>query len=241
MKMKRSFFFAVFALLLGFFLGTVFPPGMLPWSTFPLFHSDRSIVSSAASPANNDPTAFTAPTLKTSDSEPEPALDTQNNSVLLQTACAVVNALHDEDYSRLAELAHPKLGITFTPYSTVNLEADLTFTAAQISTLASNQQTYIWGIEDGRGEPIELTMTDYLHTFVYDQDYSKAPRVGIDQILQSGNALENLTEVYQGARFVDFNFPGTEDGMDWFSLKVVLLPVEDEWKLVGLVHGQWTI
>lgn len=241
MKMKRSFFFAVFALLLGFFLGTVFPPGILPWSSVSFFRSENPLVSSAPPTSTNDSTPFNVPTLISPSNAQDTSLDTLNNSSLLQAACAVVNALHDENYFQLSRLAHPELGVTFTPYSSVDLEADLTFTPAQLSTLASNQQTYIWGLEDGRGEPIEMTMLEYMHAFVFDQDYTRAPRVGVDHILQSGNALENLTEVYVGARFVDFNFPGTEDGMDWFSLKVVLLPVGDAWKLIGLVHGQWTI
>jgi len=30
-------------------------------------------------------------------------------------------------------------------------------------------------------------------------------------------------------------------GMDWQSLRLVLLPDGDSWRLVGVIHDEWTI
>ena len=98
--------------------------------------------------------------------------------------------------------------------------------------------------EDGRGLPIQMTMVQYLDRYVYDTDYTQAPEIGIDRIITSGNALENLSEAYPDCRFVDFSFPSADpvnDGLDWSSLKLVFYPEASRWYLVGIVHGEWTI
>lgn len=239
--MKRSAFFGVFALLLGFFLGSLCPSGLFPWSSLSPFRA----VSAVATPSVPSLNVAQSPSTLLPPADPEPSLlDPQDNALLLQAACAVTTALRDEDYAALADLVHTELGVTFTPYSAVDLATDLTFTAQQIRALAGNTQTYVWGTTDGRGSPIELTMADYFRTYVFNQDYTKAPRVGIDTVQQSGNALENVAEVYSSARFVEFNFPALDPantGLDWCSLKTVFLPEGSSWKLIALIHSEWTV
>lgn len=97
---------------------------------------------------------------------------------------------------------------------------------------------------DGLGSLIELTPAEYFSTYVFNTDYTQAPEIGVDRILQSGNALENLTEAYPGCRFVEFHFPGLDPanaGLDWCSLKLVFSPSDSCWQLVGIIHSQWTI
>ena len=113
-----------------------------------------------------------------------------------------------------------------------------------IRALEQDQTTYVWGLEDGRGLPIQMTMAQYLDRYVWDADYTRAPELGIDQIITGGNALENLAEAYKGCRFVDFCYPSADpvnDGLDWSSLKLVFQAGEHSWYLVGIVHGEWTI
>ncbi len=126
----------------------------------------------------------------------------------------------------------------------MNPDSDLSFTADQIKGLAQDQTVYTWGFEDGRGDPIKMTISQYFQRYVYDRDYTQAVEIGIDRIMTGGNALENLTEAYPGCRFVDFSFPSADpvnDGLDWSSLKLVFQPGNERWYLVGVVHGEWTI
>lgn len=163
---------------------------------------------------------------------------------LLQSAAQAAQALHDKDYEALSQLVHPDRGVTFTPYSTVDPKTDLTLTAQQIRELEQDTTRYTWGYEDGRGESIQMTMSEYFARFVFDADYTQAPKVGVDQIITSGNALENLTEAYPDCHFVDFCYPSRDpanEGLDWCSLKLVFLGEKTSWYLVGVVHGEWTI
>jgi len=167
-----------------------------------------------------------------------------DNFPLLNTACAVLHALKEEDYGQVASFVHPEKGVTFTPYSTVNLEQDLTLSAAQIQGLEEDPRVYTWGFEDGRGNPIQMTISQYVDRYVFNQDYTQASEIGIDQIMISGNALENITTAYPGCRFVDFCIPSIDpvnEGLDWCSLKLVFELGESGWLLVGVVHGEWTI
>ena len=79
---------------------------------------------------------------------------------------------------------------------------------------------------------------------MFNADYSQAPQIGIDRIQMTGNALENLTDVYTDCRFVDFCYPSIDPaygGADWQSLRLVFQDQNDRWYLVGIVHGEWTI
>lgn len=235
--MRRSLFFpCTLCLVIGLLLGILAP---IDWHKEP---TQLPPVNNTLSPPAEPSASDTVP-LPSSSTPPEP-LNEKDNFHLLNTACAVNRCIQREDWAALASYVHPERGVTFTPYSTVDPETDLTFTADQIKNLAQDQTVYTWGFEDGRGDPIKLTILQYLARYVYDADYTQAPEIGVDRIITGGNALENLAEAYPGCRFVDFGFPSADpanDGLDWTSLKLVFQPEESRWLLVGVVHGEWTI
>lgn len=234
--MKRPIYFAsAICLALGLLAGGVLP---MPWDrpdAIPI--SGDVIIQPPASSSAQDTAGSTPMTA------PEP-LNSKSNLSLLSAAYSVAQFIKTEDYTSLAAYVHPDRGVTFTPYSTVAFETDLTLTRDQIKNLATDTKVYTWGIVDGRGSLIELTISDYFAQYVFDADYTQAPQIGIDQIMMGGNALENLPEAYPDCRFVDFTFPSADasvDGLDWSSLKLVFAPGDTCWQLVGVVHGQWTI
>ena len=236
--MKRFLIFpCVLCLVIGLLVGVLLPIDLWGEDAPPILPS--SIPAPTPLPSQSEsPGSASAP------ADPEQPLDTADNFPLLSAACAVNRALQQEKWSTLASYVHPDLGVTFTPYSTVDPDSDLTFTASQIKGLAQDQNVYTWGFEDGRGDPIQMTVTQYFERYVYDRDYTLAPEIGVDRIMTGGNALENLVETYPGCRFVDFSFPSADpvnDGLDWSSLKLVFRPEGERWYLVGIVHGEWTI
>lgn len=176
---------------------------------------------------------------------PTPApLDTTDNAPLLERAEEALELLKAEDYAALSRLVHPAKGVTLTPYSTVSADCDQTLTADEVSRLGEDTQELVWGLMDGSGAPIRATGREYFARFVFNADYTQAPEIGVDRVLMSGNALENISDAYPQARFVDYSFPGINpelEGFDWCSLKLVFEPWENQWYLIGLVHGEWTI
>lgn len=220
-------------LAVGFLLGLVFP---FSWTESP-----APPAAPASGTANVPNTVQAGAEPGASAGNAAAPLDAQDNLSLLKAACAVNQALKEKNYAALAARVHPQKGVTFTPYSCVDFETDLTFTSGQLKNLAQDGTVYAWGFVDGRGSLIEMTIEQYIDRYVFNADYAMAPQVGIDQIIMSGNALENISEAYPGCRFVDFCCPGGGDGMDWNSLKLVFEPGESGWLLVGIVHGEWTV
>ena len=67
--------------------------------------------------------------------------------------------------------------------------------------------------------------------------------IGYNEVLSFGNVLENQFEVYENGIVVEYYFLGFNldyCGMDWIRLLLFFKQYEDSWKLVGVIHNQWT-
>ena len=171
-----------------------------------------------------------------------PKLDVEDDGPLLEQGQAVLTALAEEDFSALSHMVHPARGVTCTPYSTVDPEHDLCFLPDQIARAEKDESVYLWGFRAGNGGEIGLTIPDYFRQYVYDADYLHAPEQSVDEVRSSGNALENVGEVFAGDRFIEYYFPGIDPGrgqFDWCALKLVFAPYGERWYLVGLIHSEW--
>lgn len=227
--MRRTILLPALALVGGLVLGTLLGSG--------LFTAGHGLSSAAGA------TMPLAQAQGTSARSTPVPLNTEDDALLLERAGAVLALLKEKDYSALSCMVHPQKGVTLTPFSTVSTEYDRTLTQTDVAKLSEDQQTYVWGAMDGSGSPIRSTCSDYFDRFVYNADYTQAPEVAVDAVLMSGNALENVSDAYPAARFVDYNFPGIDpgkNGYDWCSLKLVFEPWQNEWYLVGLIHSEWT-
>jgi hypothetical protein len=157
----------------------------------------------------------------------------------------VLQALKAKDMPRLATLVHPEHGVRFSPWPYVHVESDKRFSRGAVAKLWTDTTRYSWGAADGTGDPITLPFAQYSARFVFDEDFTQAPRRAISsEPLRHGNTPSNLRAVYPGAAWIEYHFPGFDpryDGMDWKSLWLVFRKYREEWLLVGIVHGRWTI
>jgi hypothetical protein len=167
--------------------------------------------------------------------------------MIARRARQVILALKSRNVATLSKLVHPGKGLRFSPYHSVNLEkgGDLVFTRSQVKGLMTGKKRYLWGEEDGSGDPIRLTFAAYRKKYVYDHDYSRAKQVTYNSAtLSSGNLINNIRESYPAAIIVEYHFPGFAEkygGMDWNSLWLVFEKQGREWYLVSIAHGEWTI
>lgn len=178
---------------------------------------------------------------------PAPASDhadlPSGNEVLIHRALDVAHWLRDGNWAALAGCVHPDKGVTFTPYSSVS-DSDLSFTAEEVAAFGSDTKTYLWGSYDGSGAPMNLTVGEYFPLFVTNADYTQAPILGVNRVISSGNAVENVTDAYPDAQFVELYYSELDpanEGFDWCALKLVFEPVENSLMLVGIIHSEWTI
>ncbi|MFC4303541.1 hypothetical protein [Cohnella boryungensis] len=174
---------------------------------------------------------------------PTAELANDQQSTLKELARETIGYLRERDLASLVTLVDPEQGLRFSPYSHVNTDSDLVFKPDDFPTFKDKEKR-IWGTADGSGEPIELSFRDYYEKFVYNKDFADAPDVSVNQVIGTGNSEFNVPSVYPNASYVELHFPGFDeelDGMDWQSLVLVFVPSGEEWKLAGIVHGQWTI
>ena len=173
--------------------------------------------------------------------------DTVHTATQIQAlAKQVLASLKNKDYESFAGFIHPVEGVRFSPYGYIDTAADKVFSArAFLAELSKKTQTKItWGHYDVTGEHIVLTIDEYFKKFVYNADFLNAPQNSLNEMIGSGNSLNNLTTIYKGCTFSEHHFPGFDqkyNGMDWCSLRLVFKNYENKMYLVGIVHDQWTI
>ncbi len=170
--------------------------------------------------------------------EPDSAAE-QERSLAVDLALEAAADLKDGDFAALSELVHPSRGLLFTPYSTVNLSSDRWFTASEVAALDEDAQRYTWGMSPVTGEVMEMTARDFVSGVIYDYDYVSAPVISLNYIAARGNALENVSEAFPDAVFVDLHNPGT-DGR-WTTLRLVFENQDGNLWLVAVVHCQYTV
>ncbi|AKS37251.1 hypothetical protein NP92_00070 [Anoxybacillus gonensis] len=165
------------------------------------------------------------------------------SSSLLSVALDVVTALKNKDMNTLASYVHSTAGVRFSPYGHVDVQNDLQFSASQLPSLWASTQVYQWGVYDGSGDPIQFTFQDYFDRFVYDVDFANPHMIGNNVVVGTGNMINNIQQAYPNGSFIEFHFTGFDpqySGMDWRSLRLVFEQENGQWKLVGIIHDEWT-
>ena len=175
--------------------------------------------------------------------EHSPSVDS-NNADLTALAYRVLENIKAGDYDALSKEAHPEYGVVFSPCATITLLTNRYFRPEQIASFGNDPNVYVWGVRSSSGEPIEMTPTDYFAKYVFDKDYTEASIVGVNHIVRSGNALENIADVFVNVQFVDFHMTGGDkdsaDGLSWSSLRLGFEEYEGELRLVVIVHSAWS-
>ena len=177
---------------------------------------------------------------------------TENDNALNQTSeenpitvsQEIVSLLKDKDIENLFYFIHPEKGVRFSPYSNIDEDNDIVFSKDEFVDAFYDDKEYLWGSYDGTGDPINLTFAEYYDRFVFDVDYTKADKVALNQLIGMGNTIVNIDEVYPNGSFVEFHISSQDpqyNGMDWRSLRLVFEMDNNNWYLVGIVHGEWTI
>lgn len=164
--------------------------------------------------------------------------------IIASRAKDLILTLKNKNMEKLSSFVHRDKGVRFSPYSYVNIEQDLVFSAEKIREDLTDKTKYIWGVYDGSGYPIEMTFEEYFKNFVYDEDFANAEEVGYNRIIGKGNTINNNFESYPGSIIVEYHFTGFDpkyEGMDWGSLRLVFEEKDKIWYLVGIIHDQWTI
>jgi len=152
-------------------------------------------------------------------------------------------AFKKRDGPALAALAHPSKGVRFSPYAYVQ-PANITLSAAQLTTAFADPTKRTWGVTDGRGDPIVLTFADYARTYIYARDFASSSQTAFNKTIGAGNTIDNTADVYPNAILFEAYDPGPDPQMkdvQWQCVRLLFERSGDRWFLVSVVHGEWTI
>jgi hypothetical protein len=170
----------------------------------------------------------------------------RKDSILLKTTQTILALLKNKNYLAFANYIHPVEGIRFSPYGFVDTVHDIKFSKQKFINQVREplQDMLVWGAFDGTGDPIKMTLNNYMQRFVYDADFVKPEKRSVNEFIGSGNSLNNLELVYKKCDFTESHFSGFDKkyaGMDWRSLRLVFKVRDRKFMLVGIVHDEWTI
>jgi len=187
--------------------------------------------------------AFTGYTIFKGTQSKNISADDAMNADMIALAYTVLDYIKDDDFVALSRIVHPEFGVVFSPYATINLTTNRRLSSEQIAALDTDTSIYVWGVYNGSGEPIELTPADYFAQFVSAAKHMDAPVIGVNQIVRSGNALENITDVFPNAKFVDFYISEEEttEELDWSSLRLGFEEYDGNLMLVAIIYSKWTV
>src|SRR5690554_3362141 len=166
------------------------------------------------------------------------------DSLLLSMTEEILEVIKGKDFQGLAGYFHPEMGVRFSPYGYIDSVHHVHFSREEFLKQVEEGDTLLWGMYDGTGKDILMSMDGYFDKFVYEVDFLNAEEFSVNEILGTGNSLINIDQVYPGADFTESYFSGFEEkygGMDWRSLRLIFKADEEQLYLVGIVHDQWTI
>jgi hypothetical protein len=169
--------------------------------------------------------------------------DEASGADITMLAYSVLGYIVNEDFAALSRIVHPEHGVVMSPCATINLNTDRRFSAEHIASLSLDTSVYIWGVVNGSGKPIELTPAGYFTEFVPAARHMDATTIGINTIVRSGNALENIEDVFPDVRFVDFHIQCGEpiEEFGWSSLRLGFMEHRGNLRLILISYSTWEI
>lgn len=163
---------------------------------------------------------------------------------LILQAKMIQNALATQHYDDITPYIHPVKGVRFSMYSqTYGSEKDKVFSRQDFKTyLKKSNIKFTWGEKDGSGEPLVISLPQYLTTWVKAKTSNDA-EISSGNFVLDENSLENWGKYYPNFPYVNFYYKGTKqyEGMDWRNLTLVFDNYQGKPYLVAILNSQWTI
>jgi hypothetical protein len=157
----------------------------------------------------------------------------RDDDALVASARAVVRALDARDFAALGRLVDEREGLSFAPYLCERGQARIA--QPEVAGLLDDKRKRHWGAYDGSGLPIVLSFRSYFKAFVYDHRYAAhAP-----ELMRARDLRCPPESPRRVVRFYLRSPPTNE--LHWGALYLVFTPTAGGWRLVEIIHDEWTI
>jgi hypothetical protein len=172
-------------------------------------------------------------------------MDTSNKEMDIQeVAIDVLTWLRELDFDKLNSFNDGR-AVVFSPYSHIDTNIAVRLSFDKLAAASRNSKFFTWGISDGEGEPIFMSVPGYFDRFVNDVDYlSDRDELNVGVLIQRGNSIANANKIFPFTEIVEFyRGPRNPDmaQMDWRALSLIFERIDGRLFLVAVVHNEWTI
>ncbi len=175
---------------------------------------------------------------------PDITVNTEN--AIISHANSVLEAIHNKNYKKLSTYIDPQKGVVFSPYAYVDESVlkENHFTKQSIISFGESKNKKLWGYADGSGDPINMTMGEYIDRYVYDNEFLHVKNIRANQSLfKKSNGVDNSLKYFPGKTFVDY-YKKPKEGeteFDWSNLRLIFNQEGNNLYLIAVVHHQWQI
>lgn len=164
---------------------------------------------------------------------------------LKESANEVLKALASYSFDDLIPFTTEKKEIIFSPYLTFTKEDAACLSPQALKENKANNAVLYWGIQDGTGDEINMTVENYFKRYVNRGDYlSKEAEIIENGIKIEGNSINVISDIFPNAEYISYYLPHDENDaaeMSWKTIVLVFERVNNELKLNAVVNHEWTI
>ena len=162
------------------------------------------------------------------------ALDEREN-----IAYKALYALSTGELNTLSDYITADSGLIFSSFNGGKFK----FKKEQIKEFSKSDTTkYHFGVWDGSGEDIHLTLNEYIKQCVYTEDYLNVKPSDVIKAIQSGqsfssNNFDKILLEHPGCFMKSFHKPSDH----WNVIDIVMTSREGKWYIIEIRHRCWTI
>lgn len=161
----------------------------------------------------------------------------------------VVSLIQSKEFKSLSDFVSEEKGLIVKPYYTPELNQGRVLSKDTVYSFFSDVAVRDWGYQDGSGQPLKMTNSQYYDKFIGSHNFIKLGKVSYDSSQVVANTLPLstvLNDIFNGEKvsYAEYYISGFDpqyDGMDWESLALVFQQINGKWYLVGILHNEWTI
>ena len=155
----------------------------------------------------------------------------------------IADALESKNFELLQEYTSKE--VLLSPYAFIDSGSVQRLSVDEMIELKNNGDKHFWGIQDGTGDSLNMTLDQYLDRYVTDFEIGDTSIVKYNKVSepsQRGNEMHNVSEFFTDLNLVEIHKEATDDmGMNWRTLILVIKSTENGFKLQGVIHNEWTI
>lgn len=170
----------------------------------------------------------------------ESNLSSLSQEIIEKQAQKVIRLIKEKDFKGLSKEIHPANGLTLSSTPEIKISHSTIISKDTVANWKFSDKQYKWGVLDGEGNQIELTLEEYYNLYIYDIDYANEAEISYNKNIERAEGKKvNIYEVYNEGIVVEYFFKGTKENnfVDWKSIYLCFERYNNAWYLSAIIHS----